>query len=117
MAINDFDEARQATESMFTEEPQTEEVAVDTPEQTLQEDAPPEEAPVEQQEKTAQNQPTIDEAANIAEAAANAAMTERQVNEQNAVRLEQLTAENEQLRQTNEELQKTIMERGRILYD
>ena len=106
----DFDEARQATENMFAEEQPAEETAAmqEAPaEQPIQEDIPQEEAPVEQQE-----QPTVDEAANIAEAAANAAAAERQQNEQSQAQLQQLAAENEQLRQTNEELQNTITQQS-----
>ena len=112
----DFDEARQATESMFAEPAEETPADVQGEEVPAEQvtEHPAEDALAEAQNENPQGDPTaaVDEAANIAEAAANAAAAERQKNEQNQAQLQQLTAENEQLRQANEELQDTITQQS-----
>ena len=86
--MDNFDEARNATESMFNETPEVEE-------------APVEEAPTESVET--KKDEMLAEATNIADQATQVA---QQQNEQ----LSQYASENEQLKAQNEQLQRTIAE-------
>ena len=86
--MDNFDEARNATESMFNETPEVEE-------------APVEEAPTEAVET--KKDEMLAEATNIADQATQVA---QQQNEQ----LSQYASENEQLKAQNEQLQRTIAE-------
>lgn len=101
MPTNDFEDARQATIDMF-EAP--EEEVIDTP---PEEDIQPPAA--EQQEQPAEdtNTQVVDEAANIAQVAAQAAAEKDE-------QLKQVMMENEQLKQANSELQDTITQQSQV---
>lgn len=90
--MDNFDEAKQATEQMF-------EAPAETPVEETPAEAPIEEAPSVETRKDEM----LNEATNIAEQATQVA---QQQNEQ----LSQYMSENEQLRAQNEQLQKTISE-------
>ncbi len=90
--MDNFDEARQATEQMF--EAPAETPVEETPVETPVEEAPAQETPPEQM---------IAEATNVAEQAT-------QLAEQQNAELTKAMSENEQLRQQNEQLQRTISE-------
>ena len=120
--MDNFYDARRATEDMFDgqevlgeestpqdtpQEPQQEGQAQE-PQQEGQEQEPQQEG--QEQEPQAQEQPTqdnnaVDEAANVAQAAAQAAAQREQD-------YQRIMSENEQLRQTNNELQQTITQQS-----
>ena len=102
--MDNFDDAKQATEDMFDgqEVLGEESTPQDTPQEPQQEG--------QAQEPQVQEQPTqdnnaVDEAANVAQAAAQAAAEREQ-------EYQRIMAENEQLRQTNNELQQTITQQS-----
>ena len=88
--MDNFDEARVATENMFAEEPE------------VVEEAPVEEAPAEETTTNTDNA-MIEEATNVAEQAT-------QLAEQQNAELAKAMSENEQLKAQNEQLQRTVTE-------
>ena len=111
--MDNFYDARRATEDMFDgqEVLGEESTPQDTPQEPQQEgqaQEPQQEG--QEQEPQAQEQPTqdnnaVDEAANVAQAAAQAAAQREQD-------YQRIMSENEQLRQTNNELQQTITQQS-----
>ncbi len=93
--MDNFDEARNATEQMFDiEEAPTEEPVEEVPAEEPTQESPTQEIPPEQM---------LNEATNVAEQAT-------QLAEQQNAELTKAMSENERLRQQNEQLQKTISE-------
>lgn len=114
--MKDFDEAKEATEEMFDnqvsldDEEQLKDVSVEQEQQQTQDEQPAEAEAMEQSEQEpllehANTDSQIDEAANLAE---KAAQTATQINQQ----LEQIMNENQRLKQVNEELQETITQQS-----
>ena len=111
--MDNFDDAKQATEDMFDgqEVLGEENTPQDTPQEPQQEGQAQEPQQAgQEQEPQAQEQPTqdnnaVDEAANVAQAAAQAAAQREQD-------YQRIMEENEQLRQTNNELQQTITQQS-----
>lgn len=107
--MDNFYDARRATEDMFDgqEVLGEENTPQDTPQEPQQEGQAQEPQAQEQpaQEQPAQENNVVDEAANVAQAAAQAAAEREQ-------EYQRIMAENEQLRQTNNELQQTITQQS-----